>query len=193
MIRTYRFEASALDPSRREALAYLRVREADAETNTLLSAAFREAKSLCDCRCRAGVFEVDFAGAVDPALPAKLVKCHRFVLFCATLGHEIDRRIARYAAAAPVKAAMLDAAAGALVESLCDKLTATLEKELGPVTLEKRFSPGYGDLPLSAQQRVFDLLELSRIGVGLGSSMLLSPAKTVTAVIGIKSPEGSIV
>ena len=78
MIKSYRFEAARLDPARREALAYLRVREADAETNTLLSAAFREAKALCDCRCRAGVFEVDFAGAVDPALPAKLVKCHRF-------------------------------------------------------------------------------------------------------------------
>lgn len=187
MIRSYRFEASTLDPSRREALAYLRVKEADAATNALLTSAIREAKALADCRCRAGVFDIGFADAIDPVLHPRLGGCDRFVLFCVTVGHAIDRQIARYAAVSPAKAAMLDAAGGALAEALCDKLTEALKKELAPATLEKRFSPGYGDLPLSAQSRIFDVLELSRIGVGLNDSMLLSPAKTVTAIMGIRS------
>lgn len=186
MIRTYRFHSHLLDPSRREALAYLRVREADADTNALLSAAIREAKQLADCRCRAGVFDIGFADAIDPVLRTRLSGCDRFVLFCVTLGHELDRCILRHAAVSPVKAAMLDAAGGALAEALCDKLTAELKKELPSALFEKRFSPGYGDFPLSAQRRIFDILELSRIGVGLNDSLLLSPAKTVTAVIGLR-------
>lgn len=186
MIRTYRFPAHLLDPSRREALAYLRVREAGADTGALLTAAIREAKQLADCRCRAGIFDVAFADAVDPVLRTRLGGCDRFVLFCVTLGHGLDRAIARHAAVSPTRAAMLDAAGSALAEALCDRLTEELKKELPAAHLEKRFSPGYGDFPLSAQRRIFDILELSRIGVGLNDSLLLSPAKTVTAVIGLK-------
>lgn len=187
MIRTYRFPTHLLNINRREALAYLRIREADAETNALLTATVREAKALADCRCRVGIFDTDFADAVSPVLRTRLAGYDRFVLFCATLGHELDRCISRYTVVSPAKAAMLDATGGALVEALCDKLTAELKKEMPSVFFDNRFSPGYGDFPLSAQRHIFDILELSRIGVGLNDSLLLSPSKTVTAVLGLKN------
>lgn len=186
MIRSYRFEAAALEPSRREALAYLQVREADETTNALLNTAVSEAKRLAECRCRAGIFDLAFANTIDPVFRTRLEGYERFVLFCATLGHDLDRAIARTVGTSPAKAAMLDAAGGALVEALCDELERTLKKEWDFAAMGKRFSPGYGGLPLSAQRRIFDILELSRIGVGLNSSLLLSPAKTVTAMFGVR-------
>lgn len=185
MIKSYRFEAARLDPARREALAYLRVKHPDADIGAMLTAAIQEVKSIADCRCRAGLFDVAFAAAVHPALPGVLpAGCDRFLLFCATAGHEVDRRIARYAYSSPAKAAVLDAAAGALTEALCDALVATVVREYAPGEPCRRFSPGYGALPLDAQQQIFEILELSRIGIGINSSLLLSPAKTVTAIVG---------
>ena len=55
-------------------------------------------------------------------------------------------------------------------------------------TLAARFSPGYGDLPLEFQREIFRALDVPRrIGVSLGSSCLMSPSKSVTAIVGIKS------
>ena len=153
-----------------------------------MSACLAEVGSIADCRCRAGVFDLAFADSIHPVLRDSWLRgCDRFVLFCATVGIEIDRRIARYALTSPARAAVLDAAGGALVEALCDKLTERLSAELAPARFGARFSPGYGNFPLTAQRQVFSLLELSRIGVGLNDSLLLSPAKTVTAIMGIKT------
>ena len=49
-----------------------------------------------------------------------------------------------------------------------------------------RFSPGYGDLPLTAQREMFRMLECEkRIGVYLNESLLMSPSKSVTAIVGL--------
>jgi cobalamin-dependent methionine synthase I len=50
-----------------------------------------------------------------------------------------------------------------------------------------RFSPGYGDMPLDLQGVILELLEAGkRLGIALGESKLMSPSKSVTALIGIK-------
>jgi len=52
--------------------------------------------------------------------------------------------------------------------------------------LTSRFSPGYRDLPLTLQREIFTLLEPSRrIGLSLNASLLMSPSKSVTAIVGI--------
>jgi len=187
MIKTYHFDAAALAPSRGEALGYLRARSAQGDAlDTMLTAAFDELKEIAECRCRAGLFPVEAADALSPTLRREqLANCDAFWLFSATTGAEIDRRITRLSLTAPSRAAVLDAAAGALVEALCDTLTDELQKETPSGVFGRRFSPGYGSFPLSAQKTVFEMLQLSRIGVGLNDSLLLSPAKTVTAVIGV--------
>lgn len=185
MIKTYTFDAAALTPSRAEALGYLRARN-DGTLDRLLDAAFDELKVIAECRCRAGLFPIEAADALCPSLRLEqLANCDAFWLFSATTGAEIDRRIARLSLTAPARAAVLDAAAGAFVEALCDALTDELQKQTPNGVFARRFSPGYGAFPLTAQKTVFELLELSRIGAGLNDSLLLSPAKTVTAVIGV--------
>ncbi|MBR5134836.1 MAG: Vitamin B12 dependent methionine synthase activation subunit, partial [Clostridia bacterium] len=49
-----------------------------------------------------------------------------------------------------------------------------------------RFSPGYGDLPLSVQRSVATLLGMEKtLGVCLSDSLLMSPSKSVTAFVGV--------
>ena len=56
--------------------------------------------------------------------------------------------------------------------------------------LRQRFSPGYGDLPLQAQRAIFDALQCHKeIGLYLNESLLMSPTKSVTAIVGIGGGE----
>ena len=54
------------------------------------------------------------------------------------------------------------------------------------MSLRPRFSPGYGDLPLAVQREFMTLLDCAHlIGINLNESLLMSPSKSVTAIIGI--------
>ena len=117
-----------------------------------------------------------------------LASCHAVVLFAATLGSEMDAAIRRAQHQNLGDAVILDAASSAAIENVCDNLCADLAEELAPEYLTDRFSPGYGDFPLSQQQAFFRLLDISRrIGVSLTESGLMVPQKTVTALIGVSS------
>lgn len=86
------------------------------------------------------------------------------------------------------RALILDSCASAAVENLCDNLETDLraEVEAEGLFLTDRFSPGYGDLPLSFQRDFCALLNAQRqIGLTVSESSLLIPRKSVTAVLGI--------
>ena len=49
-----------------------------------------------------------------------------------------------------------------------------------------RFSPGYGDAPLSASEDLIALLDATRrIGLSMTRSYMMTPIKSITALIGI--------
>ena len=53
-----------------------------------------------------------------------------------------------------------------------------------------RFSPGYGDLPLSTQKDFIRILNTERLaGVTINENYLMNPRKTVTAVCGLKKED----
>ncbi len=116
--------------------------------------------------------------------------CDSAILFAATVGIEIDRAIARHASVSPTKSLMLQAIGTERVESLCDLFNGEISESrslIGGQT-RPRFSPGYGDLPLSLQTNIFDMLDCQRkIGLTLNESLLMSPSKSVTAIIGVKN------
>ncbi|MBQ3802228.1 MAG: 5-methyltetrahydrofolate--homocysteine methyltransferase [Oscillospiraceae bacterium] len=115
-----------------------------------------------------------------------LKDCDRVILMAATLGMETENLLRRTQARDMAKALILDAAASAAVENVCDNLCADLAEALAPQYLTDRFSPGYGDLPLSQQKELFRLLDVTRrIGVSLSESGLMVPQKSVTALIGV--------
>lgn len=111
--------------------------------------------------------------------------CDQVVLMAATLGAEAEALIRRAQKRDMADALILDAVGSAAIENVCDNLCADLAETLSPRCLTERFSPGYGDLPLSEQETIFRILELERrIGVSLTAGGLMIPQKSVTAFIG---------
>lgn len=112
--------------------------------------------------------------------------CGQVVLMAATLGTEAEALIRRAQKRDMADAVILDAVGSAAIENVCDNLCADLTETLSPRRLTDRFSPGYGDLPLSDQETIFRILELERrIGVSLTAGGLMIPQKSVTAFIGV--------
>ena len=132
--------------------------------------------------------DLGFAETRSRDLSRALLGCERILLFGATVGVGLDRLLSRYAALSPARALILDAMGTAHVEALCDTFCAEMAQRYAHegCVLRPRFSPGYGDLPLALQKEVLAALDLPRkIGVTLNESLLMTPAKSVTAIVGI--------
>ena len=112
--------------------------------------------------------------------------CRQVILMAATLGAEAESLFRRVQAGDMALALVLDGCASAAVERVCDELCAELAARFAPLELTDRFSPGYGDMPLSQQERLCRLLDVGRrIGVSLTTGGLMLPQKSVTALIGL--------
>jgi len=137
-----------------------------------------------------GVLNLGFCKTDSSDLRKTLAGCESIILFAATVGVGIDRLIARYSALSPARSLMFQAIGSERVEALCDLFCRDIaeEKSGEGAVLCSRFSPGYGDLPLELQRDIFAVLNCPKfIGVSLGESLLMSPSKSVTAIIGMKS------
>ena len=129
----------------------------------------------------------------DVLLPGKAIRrnldgCREAFAFAATVGPAVDRRIAMLKYREPAKALVMDAAASAAVEAFCDEINDAWEKDslAEGKFLRLRFSPGYGDLPISVQKDLLRLLDAAHLaGITLTDSMMMIPRKSVSAVIGI--------
>ena len=120
-------------------------------------------------------------------LSKNLDGCKSIILFAATVGLELDRIISKYSKLSPSKAVLFQAIGAERIEALCNSFNGYIVKEFEKKNLfpRPRFSPGYGDFSLTAQKDIFKRLDCNRkIGLFLNDSMLMSPSKSVTAVIG---------
>lgn len=66
------------------------------------------------------------------------------------------------------------------IEAL-QKLAARELARQGMVLDKMRFSPGYGNLSLSNQKKIFEYLELHELGMSLTETFIMQPEKSVTA------------
>jgi len=127
------------------------------------------------------------------ALPGKDIEAHlqgarSAALLAVTLGGEVDRAIRRYEVRDMTRAVILDAAAGQAVEEACDLVQAEIGKmaDRNGLWTGARFSPGYGDFPLEIQPDFLRRLDAARkIGLACTPTLILTPRKSVTAVIGL--------
>lgn len=114
-----------------------------------------------------------------------LADCQQAALLLCTLGAEFDLWLRRLQARDMSAAVMLDALGSAYVESACDAAEAEIAARFPDMYHTDRFSPGYGDLPLSLQPALLELGESRRIGVSCNDSLLMTPQKSVSALIGL--------
>lgn len=133
--------------------------------------------------------DLGFTKTTSKDLYKNLRGCEKIILFSATIGLSIDRFIEKYNRLSPVKAMFHQAIGTEKVEALCNKFNEEMkEKYLKEgYEMRPRYSPGYGDCPLSMQLDVFKALDCPRqIGISLNSSLIMTPSKSVTAIIGLK-------
>lgn len=178
----------------KEILRYAGCRGLDSEIKKLLESSIEEAREVFEYKVCYTELPVSVAGEVcnfshfslrSLKLAENLRGCERVILFAATVGHGIDRLIAKYGRISPSKALMLNAIGAERIEALCDAFCDDESNER-KTALKPRFSPGYGDLSLSAQKDIFSILNCQKnIGLFLNDSLLMVPSKSVTAFAGI--------
>ena len=126
-------------------------------------------------------------------LPGKDIARHlagagAVAVLCCTLGAASEQRLRALAATDPLEAAVFDAACSAYVEAGVDALEQRVRAaaEAAGYALGSRFSPGYGDLPLSVQPQVLAVADATRkLGMSCAPSHMLVPSKSVTAFAGV--------
>jgi hypothetical protein len=180
--------------NRKEVLRYAGCRVADENLLKLLDEALQEALPVLAFKLCFSELLVNISGDIcdfgafsvsSKDLAKNLSGCEKMLIFGATLGVGIDRLITKYAKISPSTALMLQAVGAERIEALCDAFCKQIEMEKG-FALRPRFSPGYGDLKLSVQADIINLLEApKKIGLTLNNSLLMSPTKSVTAFVGI--------
>ena len=122
------------------------------------------------------------------SLGRNLKKCEKLILFGATLGTGVDRLITRASLTDMASAVVLQSCAAAMLEEYCDSVQEAISAELEQEGwyLRPRFSPGYGDFAIQYQKPLMQMLDCAKtIGLTMTDSFMMTPTKSVTAVIGM--------
>lgn len=190
----------------REAIRYLGYgnHAVDEQTKQLIDDSFKELDEIGRERFVYRIFDLDAAGSdgvtvgqfrfESKFLSKNMHGCTKAAIFGATLGIETDLLIQRYLVADVAKAVVVQACAAAKMEELCDRVEAVVsaDPETDGYRRHPRFSPGYGDLSLEYQKAILDILEASKkIGLTMTGSCMMSPTKSVTALIGLSLPKNN--
>lgn len=118
-------------------------------------------------------------------LKRNLSGCTEVIVFCATIGIDADRIISKCGVTSPADMVIAQSVGATFIEAWCDILCNRFSKMEGKV-LKPRFSPGYGDFPISEQKELLNMVDASRkIGVTLTESLLMMPSKSVSAIVGV--------
>ncbi len=184
----------------KEAVRYLGFGKnaADERTLSLIGEAFADLEKEADPRfvCRFfditheadGKIRIGTLKISSRSLERNLKGCGKIVLFGATLGPGVDRLITRTSVMDMAKAVIVQACAAAMLEEYCDSRQLEIGEELEREGeyLRPRFSPGYGDFDIYYQEPLMRMLDCAKtIGLTMTDSYMMSPSKSVTAVIGV--------
>lgn len=184
-------------------LRYMGCRSATDEISKLIDSCVEECRKVCTHRVCAEEFPIHKATDVESdlgfcrvrsaSLSKHLEGCDKIILFAATVGLGIDRLTVKYSRLSPSRAFCIQAIGAERIEALCDTFCDEMSGIYARQGYEAlpRFSPGYGDLALETQKNIFAALECeTKIGVTLNQSLLMSPSKSVTAIIGLRPLRG---
>ena len=191
------------DISRKEIYRYLGYRgiTPDAQIAAKVEECLEKLLSVSEPKCavkrfpvsqpEAGVTMIGDLVVRSEGLARNLTGCKEAYLMAVTIGIGVDRLIARANVTDVTAAAIYQAAGAACVEAWSDEVNARLLAEAREEGLfgRPRFSPGYGDFSLEHQRDCAMILEMSRIGISLSDSLLMTPSKSVTAVIGLSETD----
>ena len=183
--------------ARDEAVRYMGARKGDHDAQMLADMAYLQLRNEVRAKSCWQLFEcsVDAAGVTLTAgkmrfssrqLGQHLQGCGQIAVMAATLGSGADSALRRLALTNVAQAAAAQAVCAALIERYCDEVQREIAQAVPGLYLKPRFSPGYGDWQLEDQQKILQLLNCEKkIGLTLTDGYMLTPVKSVTAVIGL--------
>ena len=124
-------------------------------------------------------------------LPGESIKnhlkgCCKAALMAVTISSDIDKLIRVSQVDNMAEAVVIDSLSSVAVEQACDKVESMIAQECRGYYATYRFGVGYGDLSISIQKNFINVLNAQKlIGLNVTSSGILTPTKSVTAVIGL--------
>lgn len=128
-------------------------------------------------------FDLGFGTFKSKSLAKNLDGCADCFIFLITLGFECDRLLNKLSYLSPAEHFICDALSSSMAEAVCDMAE---NKIKGNLLCKPRFSPGYGDLPLEIQPKFLEMLNAQKLaGITINNTYLMSPAKTITCIMGI--------
>lgn len=163
-------------------------------TDEIIKAHEAELRSTLDLRYSAVKVNVSYPGEnrinltfgafYSRSLYENLNKCRQAIIFVVTTGLGVDRALLKLSLTSPAGHFIYDALSSAYIEEAAEYINLNIAKQY---KCKPRFSPGYGDLPLAIQPDVLNLLKANKLlGITIGKSLLMTPMKTITAIIGIE-------
>lgn len=176
--------------NKNEVLRYLGKKESIAVTDDI-AALLDECEQLVLTNAKPKYIYKEIALPYQPLMQGNSIKkhlesCQGIILLAATLGDGIDRLIRINSISSMDKAIVIDALASAAIEQVCNKADEEIAKKYPEKFFTYRFSPGYGDYPIELQNQFVMLTDSPRkIGLTLNAGGMLTPTKSVTAVIGV--------
>lgn len=127
---------------------------------------------------------------VGKSVAEHLNGCSGAVMLAATISEGADKLIRSLQVRRMSAAVIADSMASAAIEQVCDAAEREIMAGFPGKYATWRFSPGYGDFPLEMQKDFLEVLSAQkRIGIGITAGGLMTPCKSVTAVIGISDSE----
>lgn len=180
-------------------LGYRRKQELTPELSKIIDELMREVQEVSKARYTYQVFDlivepenevIQIAGT-GFIIPGKnaynhLKNADKVVLYAGTLGLEIERKTRIYEAIELTKGFILDACAVEYIEKVMDLAEVDVSFHFPDYYLNRRFSPGYGDVPLSIQGDFIQVCGADKkLGLTLTENHLMIPRKSVTAFAGL--------
>lgn len=127
--------------------------------------------------------DLSFGEFSSADLVKNLSGCREAFIFAVTLGMGVERLLLKEEMLSPARHFVTDALASSMAEAACDEAEKRIKAGL---KCKPRFSPGYGDLPLGIQPDILRLLDAqNKLGINLNSVLLMTPSKSITAIMGI--------
>lgn len=121
-------------------------------------------------------------------LGKNLKGCESVIVLGATLGPKTDLLMRRYTLTDMARTVVLQACGAAALEEYLDERQEEIRQETAKqgLYLRPRFSPGYGDFSVRYQEMLLRMLDApKKIGLSMTEGHMLTPTKSVTALIGL--------
>ena len=199
------FDNIPANPKRELILTRLGYKKGVTELNThdraLVEDAIRQGEYLCKpegayliipvSSIKGSVIALENGISFDSEGLTKLLKNSKsVVLMAATVGKEVtDKVFSEIEKGNAAYGLIIDSVASQTADAALDWMVQLLKKILireGKVLTRHRYSPGYGDLPLSYQKVIFNALQLDKLKIALTEKFMLVPEKSVIAIAGIE-------